>query len=250
MRTAITAAAFALLAAGCSTDQVLLQTQSGYPEATFYNTSPETVENKLVGACSRVGAAVTDTSPHQVVCGKTLEGQTGVLAQALLGNAYSTTPVENLRFVLYATGSSVHVTAYHWVETQTAFGQVRKAELNGTKQRNDLQLILYKLSEDNPSPVSYSPESRIAVASLTPENPNAGVGKTYSVSVPVCDVRSKPDNYTAQEQYRDGGYSNPVIKQYRQGTALRVYARDSNFARVSPDGSPPEWVPFSLLQAD
>jgi hypothetical protein len=149
MKTTIITAAFALLAAGCSTDEVLLQTHSGYPEATFSNASLETVENKLVGACSQIGAMVTDASPNQVACGKTMDGQSAVLAQALLGNADSTTPVEKLRFVLYSTGSSVHVTAYHWIETQTAFGQVKKAELNSTAQRNDLQLVLYRLSDNS-----------------------------------------------------------------------------------------------------
>lgn len=149
MITKTTIAAAALLLAGCSTQELLLQTPSGYPEATFSNASLETVENKFVGACSQIGAAVTESSPNQVVCGKPMDGQSAVLMQALIGNAYSTPPVEKLRFVLYSTGSGVHVTAYHWVETQMAYGQVRTTELNGTAQRNDLQLILYRLSDNS-----------------------------------------------------------------------------------------------------
>lgn len=241
----IAVAVLPFLFAGCAADLPLAQTESGYPEGKFSNTSLEAVENKLIGACSQIGAMVTESSTNQVVCGKTMEGQSSVLAQLLLGNASSTTPVDNLRFVMYATGSSVHVTAYQWVETQMPFGQVKRADLNGNKQRYDLQQLLYKLGADDPASGVYSNESRALALELLkekPENPEEGVGETYYVNVPICDVRLRPEQ------------ASPVVKQYHQGDALKIYARmlasatTLDAVRVSPDGASPEWVVSTLLK--
>ncbi|MFL9905302.1 hypothetical protein [Paraburkholderia sp. RL17-337-BIB-A] len=236
MKKKIAVAVLPVLFAGCVADLPMTQTASGYPEGNFSNTTLEAVENKLIGACSQIGAMVTESSTNQVVCGKTMEGQSSVLTQLLLGNASSTTPVDKLRFVMYPTGSSVHVTAYQWVETQMAFGQVNRAELNGNKQRYDLQQLLYKFGADDPASGAYSNESRVVALEILNEkqNPNEGVGETYYVNVPICDVRPKPDG--------------SVEEQYHQGDALKIYAREKGYARVSPDGAPPQWVVFELLK--
>jgi hypothetical protein len=236
----IAIAASAMLLAGCAADQALIEpTVSGYPEGTFANTSLESVENKLIGACSRVGAMVSEATLNQVVCGKALEGGEAAFAQILVGNSYSTTPVQKLGFVMYASGSSVKVTAYQWIETQMALGQMRKIELKGNKQRNDLQQLLHNLgAEYATAPTRYSTESQVVLELLKrpPKHPaNEGIGAVYYVNVPMCDVRREP---------KDGG---PVVKQYTQGSKLEIYARTPAFARVSPDGVDAEWVAFALL---
>lgn len=228
----IVIAVIASAVAGCAADLPLTQTTSGYPEGTFSNMSLETVENKLVGACSQVGAMVTEASPNQVVCDKAMDGQAGVFTRLLIGNTSSTSAVEKLRFVLYAVGSSVHVTAYHWAETQMVGGQVSRMELGGN---NDLQQVLYRLGADDPASAHYSAESRVAVDLLKPEGPTEGVGATYYVGGTVCPVRQKPDP------------DSPVVKKYYYGATVKIYERDGSMARVSPDGAASEWVPFFLL---
>jgi TonB family protein len=92
---------------------------------------------------------------------------------------------------------------------------------------------------DSPATVTYSEDSKIALGLL--EDParhpvNEGVGNALRVNIPLCDVRHVPNQ------------NAPIFKKYPQGKVLTVFERKHEFARVSPDGTEPEWVVFSLLQ--
>lgn len=65
-----------------------------------------------------------------------------------VGNSYSTTPQQKIRFIAYRTGSDVKVTAQQWIEIQMAFGQVRTQELNANNQINELQNYLFSLGAE------------------------------------------------------------------------------------------------------
>ena len=88
---------------------------------------------------------VTEASSNQIVCGKTMEGSDAVLGQMLIGNSYSTTPEQRVRFVLYEINGDTRVTAYQWMETQMAYGQIQKQELNSNNQRNGLQRFIFSI---------------------------------------------------------------------------------------------------------
>ena len=60
------------------------------------------------------------------------------MTQFLIGNSYSTTPERYVRFSIFPSNGKTRVQAYQWVETQMAFGQVNKVELNGNSQFNDV----------------------------------------------------------------------------------------------------------------
>lgn len=135
--------------AGCAPQQALLkQTASGNPEGRFANTTLEEVKNKLVSTCASGGLTVYDASPNQVVCGQTMTGQEAVWAQLLIGNSYSTTPERKVRFTSYQSGQDVIVTGGQWIETQMAFGQMKRVEMNSNNQKNDLQQLLIRLGAD------------------------------------------------------------------------------------------------------
>lgn len=146
MNQSVLSLIISILLFGCAAQQPLIkQTQSGYPEGIFKNTDIETVRSKIMDACVSRGIMVIESTPNQLVCGKTMEGGQAVLAQMLVGNSYSTTPQQKLRFIMYRIGDDVKVTVQQWIETQMAFGQVQTQELKSNNQVNDLQNFLFLL---------------------------------------------------------------------------------------------------------
>ncbi|UXU91427.1 hypothetical protein [Burkholderia sp. S-53] len=202
---------------GCATQQALMtETTSGYPETTFEGATLPDVQNLLIGRCSTAGAMVTETNPNMVICSRTLQGQQAILAQMLLGNSYSTTPVDRIRFVLDSNASDVHVTAYEWVETTMPFGQVNRAELTSNNSRNALQSSLDRLNRE----YGYShPKKAFPVA----------VGQTLPVTAKICT------------SYNEAGPGN-IVKHYQKGDSLTIFERSTIYLRVSANGAPQEWV--------
>ncbi|MCM2340110.1 hypothetical protein [Rhodoferax sp.] len=133
----------------CAQQQILLkQTSSGYPEGVFKNTNVESIRSKLLDACSIRGYLVHEATGNQVVCGKTMSGTEAVFAQMLVGNSYSTTPEQRIKFIVYQSGSNVKVTANQWIESQMAMGQVRRQELNSNNQNNSIQQLLFSMGAE------------------------------------------------------------------------------------------------------
>lgn len=128
---------------GCETVQPIATTPSGRPEATFVNTTQQEVSSRLSALCMDSGSVVEISSPNQVLCSKTLEGGDAFLATLMVGNRYSTTPERKLRFNVVQMGRDVRVQAYHWIESQMAFGQIQRQELNGAGHFNNVQSALY-----------------------------------------------------------------------------------------------------------
>lgn len=135
-----------LILAACAAPQELIkQTSSGYPEGVFLNSNVDAVRSKIIDGCSSKGNLVQEATGNQVICGKTLEGGEAVLGRLIVGNSYSTTPENKVRFIIYQLGADVKVTAQQWLESQMAFGQTRKEELNDNKQKNRIQQFLFSL---------------------------------------------------------------------------------------------------------
>lgn len=134
-----------ILSACASQPTPIKQTASGYPEGIFQNATVDDVRAKLMEGCNARGILVEDASSNQVVCGKTMEGVGAAFAQMMIGNKYSTTPQQKVRFMFFKSGEDVKVTAQQWMETQMAMGQVRKEELNSADQRNRIQQFLNSL---------------------------------------------------------------------------------------------------------
>ncbi|HAT2203367.1 TPA: hypothetical protein I8271_003756 [Kluyvera intermedia] len=68
------------------------------------------------------------------------------MSQALIGNAYSTTPVSKTRFTLAQINSDTKVWADMWVETQMAFGQMQQVPITNNNVRNQVQDALDQLA--------------------------------------------------------------------------------------------------------
>lgn len=134
-----------LLTFGCATQAPMVKTPSGRPEAIFHNSSPEEVRSKLSSACLDAGLVISDSTNNAVMCTKQMEGMQAALAQMAIGNAYSTAPVQSVRFNLVNTDAGVRVQAFQWIETQMPFGQINRQELNAGAQFNEIQQLLYNL---------------------------------------------------------------------------------------------------------
>lgn len=134
-----------ILGACAPQQELLVKTSSGYPEGTFKNTTLDQARSRIVAGCASAGIPVLDASSNQVICGKTMTGQEAAWAQFLIGNSYSTTPERKARFVMYQLGTDVKVTAFEWIETQMAGGQMKKSNLDTNNQKNSMQNWLYSL---------------------------------------------------------------------------------------------------------
>lgn len=148
MRKALTVFAAAVLAGCAAQPELLKPTQSGFAEGVFRGASIGEVRSKIIDGCSRAGLVVEDSGTNQLVCTQLLSGGDAVLAQAIYGNAYSTTPEGKTRFSIYEAGQDVKVVATRWFETQMAFGQVRREPLNTNVARNDMQQFLFNLGAE------------------------------------------------------------------------------------------------------
>lgn len=131
---------------GCVAQPPLVkQTASGRPEGIFVGFTLDQARSRVIEACSTRGLSVYDSNANSVVCGKALTGQKAVLAQMLVGNSYSTTPEDKIRFILFQSGSDVKINAEEWIETQMALGQVRREPLSNNNQQNGLQEFLFAI---------------------------------------------------------------------------------------------------------
>lgn len=112
------------------------------PPTAWFTQEPAEVANLLANKCVDRSGAVVEQDAFHVLCVRQMSGSQGILAQALLGNAYSTTPEVRLRFAVMKDGAATRVQASQWVEVQMALGQVRRTEMNGKKQNASLVALL------------------------------------------------------------------------------------------------------------
>lgn len=132
----------ALVLSACAAQPALVKnTGSGNAETTFRNVSPDRVKNEIVVACMKTGAEVT-SDQYSVTCAKRNDGTKGMMAQALLGNGFSQTPWEKLRFTIAPTGNDVFVTAVAWMEMTMGFGEVKRIPYDGNAMQNQMQTML------------------------------------------------------------------------------------------------------------
>lgn len=143
-KVALTVMAASVLV-GCASQKLLKETPSGRAEGVFTGVGLNWVSSRLAGVCMNDGSMVEQPNQNTVICSKTMTGGQAVMAQMAVGNSYSTTPVQKVRFSMVPQPDGVRVVAFQWVESQMAFGQIRQQELNANHQRNDLQQLLWSL---------------------------------------------------------------------------------------------------------
>lgn len=112
---------------------VIAAPASAAPVDVFFAGTPAEVGAKLANMCASGGSTVFEQDQFHITCGRTMDGLSGALTQALLGNSYSTTPQQKIRFGLIAGEGFTRVQATAWIETQMAFGQLRQEPMSGKR---------------------------------------------------------------------------------------------------------------------
>lgn len=123
----------------------MARTPSGRPEVVFATRNTASIAEKITARCAVKGLLIRKTSPNEVICGGTMSGGDAMLAQLAIGNSYSTTPEQFIRFTIFIVNAQTRVQTYQWIETQTAFGQTNKLELNSGKHFNNTLKALIAL---------------------------------------------------------------------------------------------------------
>lgn len=149
MRKMFLLLSISFILSACAASQPLIKpTSSGYPEGIFRNTSIDRISSKIMDGCTSNGLIIYEATSNQVVCGKTMSGMDAVLGQLVVGNSYSTTPERKVRFSIFQQGNDVKVVAHEWMESQMAFGQIRRQPFDANHQKNSLQQFLFSLGAE------------------------------------------------------------------------------------------------------
>lgn len=110
------------------------------PEALFSGSIQE-VHAKIIELCSRSDAPPVEVTSNMVVC----QGRAGfglALAHALFTPRYSSAPSQRVSFVIYQSGEKTKVSVSGWIESQTAFGQVNRSEMNSATEKRAFRRML------------------------------------------------------------------------------------------------------------
>lgn len=150
------------------------------------------------------GFSVMAGDDRQVLCAKEVSGFKGVLTQLLIGNAYSTTPTDNVRFQLVPWNGGTRAQVSEWIETQMAFGQVQRVPLNNGKQTNAWLSAFYRLGGTEVPPLQIvSTTSPAAPAPAAVPSPAiAAVAQAPILQAPTPVVTAVPKVPTASSKKR------------------------------------------------
>jgi PDZ domain len=117
-------------------------TPSGLPDMHFVSSTSSDVSSKLANKCMDGGLNIVTTTPTEVVCQVKMDDVSSVLTQALMGNSYSTSPEQFIKFNLLQSGSDVRVQGSGWVELQMALGQTRRQPTTSDEVHNSLMAFM------------------------------------------------------------------------------------------------------------
>lgn len=135
---------FSLSACATGGEYSPVATASGRPEA-YFSTIPDTTSSKIAAGCMNIRGTVHQSTPNMVVCEMPMGMGQQIVAQALMGNSYSTTPQEFIRFNIIPTAKGSRVQAQGWIETTMAFGQKQTTDISSGRAGSQIQQFLYGL---------------------------------------------------------------------------------------------------------
>jgi hypothetical protein len=148
------------------------------PVVVYFAGTADDAAQTLASLCVNKGIPVIEQDARHVQCANEMSGLSGALTQVLIGNAYSTTPQQVVRFSIIPGKGYASVQAVQWVETQMAFGQVRRTAIDGRKQAERLRATLVGAGASLTPPalvqapaVSETPIAPPTQTKLTPEVP-------------------------------------------------------------------------------
>lgn len=151
------------------------------PISMWFAAPPEEVAGLIVNMCAEHEAVVTEQDAYHVICSRQDNSLKGSLAQALIGNSYSTTPELKVRLSLVRQGANTKVIASQWIETVMAFGQVRTSPVTGVKQTAALRDALRSAGGDEVAPstgAAFTKDNPLIIQTPAPLAPPTSAPKT------------------------------------------------------------------------
>lgn len=125
----------------CIGGEIFAVTPSGATEMIFPS-KPPAVVSQISNKCMDTQWKVASTSSNEVICEAPLSMGQSIMGQMLLGNSYSTPPRRFFRFNVVETAGTSRVQASGWMETQMAFGQVKRVDFSGAEFHNSVMGFL------------------------------------------------------------------------------------------------------------
>ena len=126
---------------GCAATRPM-STASGKPEVNINSTDREKIKSAIINEFMNAGFSLVSDTSYSVVFTKPMDGVGGVFYQAMLGNAYSSSPEWNARINMATLNNSTRVMAQAVVKMQNAFGREDINDMTDGKAGAQLQQIL------------------------------------------------------------------------------------------------------------
>lgn len=241
--TILAAASFSSIA---SADEPYAVTPSGRTEAIFALAVVE-ASDRITNGCMDYGWTVVSTTSTVVICEAQLGTLQSALAQALLGNQYSTPPKSLIRFNLAGLNGGTRVQATGWVETQMVFGQTRTQEMSSDNYHNNVMNFYAGLGGQFPAGTSFpnhayfgahwentdAPEKGLRIVEVEPSSAAAEAGlQKGDVIIRIARERTKSGNDLLDALHKAAQKPSYEVEFYRDGkkakvAASRVYRQSS-----------------------
>ena len=138
--------------AGCvAQPERMAQTPSGWPEVIIATPNKQLIKEKIIAMDAKLGWNLEQETESTVLFTKVdNSGSFGsLMTKNMLGNAYSTLPQYEMRYIFSTDGDSTHVIVNVAVSTQMPMGQVNRLFLdNNNMVFNTFQLQLNKIKDE------------------------------------------------------------------------------------------------------
>jgi hypothetical protein len=150
------ALAVSLLVAAPAHAEKQVTTPSGRAEMVFPYTSLTDAVNAVQSKCMDKGWMVTQQTNNQVICEVPMGMWQSAFTQMMIGNSYSTTPKQFVRFSLAEVGGNTRVQVQGWAETQMAFGQVQQHQYTDDTSYDNYMGFLFESGAQLPVGSSFN----------------------------------------------------------------------------------------------
>lgn len=224
-------------------------TPSGMPETLFPMSSSKTI-GSLSGQCMNNRWNVIDSNATSVTCEAPLSAGQSMMGQLLLGNSYSTPPKRFFRFNVVEVEGVSRVQASGWMETQMAFGQVKRVDFDGPPFHNNVMGFMTAAGGKFPKGTTFpnhvfmgfQAESIadgnyrvLRVTEVTADSPAARSGMQVGDLVTrVAGKRFKDDNDYLDALEKAANHPSYEVQVDRRGASLKL-AIDRQFRPAVDD---------------
>lgn len=218
-------------------DEYYAVTPSGNPEA-YFGTSVVQTSDLFANKCIDMGWRVISSTDTVIICQAPMNFGQSLLSAMLIGNQYSTPPQLYYRFNLAGVRVGTRAQVTSWIETQMAFGQIRKQDFAGPPFHNSAMDFFAFAGGLWPEGTSFpnhaylgiakyeavsKPEQGLRIFELEPAAPAAAAGlKEGDVLVRIARERVKDQSDIMDALAKGAKAPTFEVEFYRDGKKQKV----------------------------